>query len=157
MSKQIQAKPTRFAGVQFKSRLEAKWAVLLQRAGRRWTYEPTTWRAPNGWSYTPDFRIEQEGTPLYLEVKPTCPTWDYIKQLRGINEEGPPLVVAIGSFFESEPILVLPEHFTKKGVEKEDPRLFRGWLRLADFLEQLGCPTPWEAIKDAKTYRFDLR
>lgn len=56
---------TAYAGVVFRSRLEALWAQKLQRLGLEWEYEPTTlqhWR--------PDFRISTPGATLYAEVKP---------------------------------------------------------------------------------------
>jgi hypothetical protein len=58
--------PTEYNGVQFRSRLEARWAAFFDLCGWSWAYEPAD--LP-GW--IPDFRL---GPPrvdaLYLEVKP---------------------------------------------------------------------------------------
>lgn len=46
------AHPTRYEGVQFRSRLEARWAAYFDLIGWGWEYEPVDL---NGW--VPDFRL----------------------------------------------------------------------------------------------------
>jgi hypothetical protein len=53
--------PTMYAGVNFRSRLEARWAAMFNVLGIDWAYEPID--LP-GW--IPDFRVGQ----WYCEVKP---------------------------------------------------------------------------------------
>lgn len=60
----IKAIPTTYSGVNFRSRLEARWAAFFDLAGIRWDYEPLDME---GW--TPDFRLDLQ-EPLYAEVKP---------------------------------------------------------------------------------------
>lgn len=48
----LTAIPTRYSGVQFRSRLEARWAAFFDIAGWRWQYEPIDLA---GW--IPDFRL----------------------------------------------------------------------------------------------------
>ena len=48
----IEATPTRYAGVLFRSALEAKWARFFDAIGIEWQYEPCTF---NGWM--PDFLV----------------------------------------------------------------------------------------------------
>ena len=38
--------PTEYAGIRFRSRLEARWAVFLTEAGIRWAYEPRVLAVP---------------------------------------------------------------------------------------------------------------
>jgi hypothetical protein len=57
--------PTRYAGVQFRSRLEARWACFFDIVGLRWMYEPFDCRG-----YIPDFLV---GDVLLCEIKPI--TW----------------------------------------------------------------------------------
>lgn len=58
--------PTMYAGVQFRSRLEARWAAFFDLASWRWEYEPFDFP---GW--IPDFCIwPDERGPLIAEVKP---------------------------------------------------------------------------------------
>lgn len=61
----IAPKPTRYAGVQFRSRLEARWAAFFDLSGWKWDYEPIELR---GWA--PDFCISTPFTPVFAEVKP---------------------------------------------------------------------------------------
>lgn len=73
--------PTLYNGVQFRSRLEARWAAFFDLLGWRWTYEPVDLAG-----YIPDFFIELGAPPLYfaesgiysdkflVEVKPDAET-----------------------------------------------------------------------------------
>ena len=40
MARDIEAIPTRYKGVRFRSRLEAQWAVFWDELGVKWEYEP---------------------------------------------------------------------------------------------------------------------
>ncbi len=63
--------PTVYEGVQFRSRLEARWAVFFSAAQIRWAYEFEGYQLPSGW-YLPDFWLP--GLAAFLEVKPKRPT-----------------------------------------------------------------------------------
>jgi len=56
--------PTRYSCVQFRSRLEARWAAFFDIVGWKWDYEPFDL---DGW--TPDFLIKGK-VPTLVEVKP---------------------------------------------------------------------------------------
>lgn len=56
--------PTRYRGVRFRSRLEARWAALFDLLGWQWEYEPLDL---NG--YIPDFALRLH-KPVLVEVKP---------------------------------------------------------------------------------------
>lgn len=63
----IAAIPTKYAGVQFRSRLEARWAAFFDLLKWDWEYEPIDLDG-----YIPDFIISNHGTGrLFVEVKPT--------------------------------------------------------------------------------------
>lgn len=64
---QVQAVPTLYAGVTFRSALEASWAATLDCLGVTWKYEPETITLPSGSRYIPDFRLPAIGA--WLEVK----------------------------------------------------------------------------------------
>ena len=78
----VKAHPTMYNGVQYRSRLEARWAAFFDLIGWQHEYEPID--LP-GWS--PDFRVvfpcghsECDGShSLLVEVKP----YFYLKQFRG--------------------------------------------------------------------------
>lgn len=70
----IKAKPTLYNAINFRSRLEARWAVFFDNLGIDYDYEPETFKVPNGDQYTPDFylphvygRDEKKG--IFLEIK----------------------------------------------------------------------------------------
>lgn len=60
--------PTKYANVQFRSRLEARWAAFFDAMQWKWDYEPTEL---DGW--IPDFRLNFI-RPIWVEIKPeeTC-------------------------------------------------------------------------------------
>jgi hypothetical protein len=62
----IQPIPTRYAGCHFRSRLEARYAVLFDKLGIRWLYEPQGFDIRGTW-YLPDFYLPQH--KLWVEVK----------------------------------------------------------------------------------------
>lgn len=70
----IKAIPTVYAGVQFRSRLEATWAAFFDVLGWRWAYEPTDL---NG--YIPDFDLTFGKRPLLVEIKPTQDSFEGAK------------------------------------------------------------------------------
>ena len=73
----INAIKTRYKGISFRSRLEAKWAAFFDLCEWRWEYEPVDFRFENtGW--IPDFFVEfpcghsecNGSHTIYAEVKP---------------------------------------------------------------------------------------
>lgn len=59
--------PTRYAGYHFRSRLEARWAVVFDYLGLEWEYEYEGYALPSGW-YLPDFWVPKPG--IWVEIKP---------------------------------------------------------------------------------------
>lgn len=69
----INAIPTEYNGVTFRSRTEARWAVFLDALNLSWKYEAEGYELPSG-PYLPDFWMpEIDG---FLEVKPSEHEWD---------------------------------------------------------------------------------
>lgn len=56
--------PTRYNGVTFRSRLEARWAAMFDLLGWKWDYEPLDLKG-----YIPDFILNWH-RPMLVEVKP---------------------------------------------------------------------------------------
>lgn len=56
--------PTDYAGVRFRSRLEAKWAAFFDLAGWRWAYEPIDLDL-----YVPDFMLTFPSGPIAVELR----------------------------------------------------------------------------------------
>ena len=65
----IKAIETRYAGYLFRSRLEARWAVLFDALGIKWEYEPEGFDLGRAGRYLPDFRLT--ALDVWIEIKPT--------------------------------------------------------------------------------------
>lgn len=78
MTYQMQAIPTKYAGVVFRSRLEARWAAFFDLCGWRWDYEPIDLA---GWC--PDFALNGAETVL-IEVKPFDPA--KLRQIKSFED-----------------------------------------------------------------------
>lgn len=152
---QYSPKPSTYAGVAFRSRLEARWAVFLDNHPnvRSWKYEPFTLELSEPkWDYTPDFEVTFRGSrgsgqpaTILLEVKPSLPSDDYEAVISAfanvLNGKIPsvPLYVISGDFFYLR--------FTFLRF----PRTIR-----SPTLSQL-FPNPVPVLQLAAAYRFDLR
>ncbi|WP_298288810.1 hypothetical protein [Novosphingobium sp.] len=63
--------PTTYRGLRFRSRTEARWAVVFDQLGWTFDYEIETYRLPSG-PYLPDFYLREHET--FFEVKGQEPT-----------------------------------------------------------------------------------
>ena len=63
--------PTTHRGIEYRSRLEARWAAFFHNIGWEHTYEPF-----DGHGYIPDFLIHGK-RPLLVEVKPAVTAGEY--------------------------------------------------------------------------------
>lgn len=68
---QTYGRPTQYGDIEFRSRLEAEYAALLDSKGFPWAYEPKAYASTNG-SYLPDFRVDLSSGPLFVETKGEC-------------------------------------------------------------------------------------
>lgn len=73
MQYKIKAHPTDYAGVHFRSRLEARWAAFFNCMKWKWEYEPIDLE-----KWSPDFRVITPMATLLAEVKP----FDRLDQFR---------------------------------------------------------------------------
>jgi hypothetical protein len=67
----MKAIPTCYRGIEYRSRLEAKWACFFDQIGWRFTFEPF-----DGDGYLPDFLVHGQ-RPLLVEVKPALTYGQY--------------------------------------------------------------------------------
>lgn len=88
----MQAKETSYGGIQFRSRLEAKWAAFFDGIGWRWEYEALDFPG-----YIPDFLFPDFREPLLLEVKPEI-TDEAKRKIERCGWTGPAMVVGSGPF-----------------------------------------------------------
>jgi hypothetical protein len=89
---------TRYAGCLFRSRLEARWAVLFNAANIPWRYEPEGYELDDDTFYLPDFFLPfhdtehyAEGNPqepgVWVELKPTQPTHEEMRRAKLLSEQ----------------------------------------------------------------------
>ena len=93
---------TRYRGRRFRSRLEARYAVLFDHLGIKWDYEPEGFELKGGFRYLPDFFLPLPGgdgrSGYWVEIKPTDPTPDEVyKALALAAETGHVVHVFVGS------------------------------------------------------------
>jgi len=75
----IKAIDTRYKGYRFRSRLEARWAVVFDRLGLTWQYESEGFDLGSAGWYLPDFYLSE--SKRYLEIKPDIPTRDEFRKM----------------------------------------------------------------------------
>jgi hypothetical protein len=83
--------PTTYKGVQYRSRLEAKWAVFFDHLGFEFAYESNSVKDEHGnILYTPDFYI-YDGFKAHdwvenflIEIKPVPPNKEYLDRLAAL-------------------------------------------------------------------------
>lgn len=99
---------TTYRNFQFRSRLEAKWAVFFDHCGWKWSYEPLDL---NGW--IPDFAIGER--PTLVEIKPYFNEAEWSDAKAKIIESG-----------YSKPVILLGVDATFLNITGEAPQV--GWL-----------------------------
>lgn len=159
MEHSIQATPTDYQGVRFRSKSEAIFARAMDLAGIWWEYEPDTFRLGSffdRYRWVPDFLVcarftESCGKPglenYIIEYKPSVPSDTYFSKLAGCARAIVPpgkiripfLVIAVDVFGDPE------------GMRqwRWDHNTWRSEVRTnISFIKQ--------HIKSARNYRFDL-
>ena len=71
----IKCIPTKYDGVEFRSRLEARWAVFFNELGIKWYYEYEGFDLDGEW-YLPDFYLPEVKDGMFFEVKPLVEDFD---------------------------------------------------------------------------------
>jgi hypothetical protein len=83
----VNAIPTKYAGTQFRSRLEARWAAFFDLVGWSWEYEPIDLDG-----YIPDFLVRSKasgwGEPRLIEVKPATSLDELIPAINKVLDSG---------------------------------------------------------------------
>lgn len=81
---------TRYSGYRFRSRLEARYAVLFDSLGIAWDYEPEGFELGGGKRYLPDFWLhipDKPGHGYWVEIKALAPTRDEIDRLARVKDQ----------------------------------------------------------------------
>lgn len=93
---------TIYRGIEFRSKMEAQWAKLLDHFGILWDYEPEGFEFSDGTMYLPDFYLPE--TETFLEVKGIMDQSDAHKIQMLVHESGRPVVIgySMGQFRASD-------------------------------------------------------
>ncbi len=87
--------PTTYDGIEYRSRLEARWAAFMANIGWDTVYEPF-----DGDGYIPDFLVQGDN-PLLIEVKPASIAADYLgavpKAESGLEQHWKHDILIVGS------------------------------------------------------------
>ncbi len=81
---------TRYAGYRFRSRLEARYAVLFDSLGIKWDYEPEGFELGGGKRYLPDFWLhwpDKPGWGYWVEIKALAPTPGEVDRMKLVCEQ----------------------------------------------------------------------
>ncbi len=116
--------PTKYAGVAFRSRLEARWAAFFDLFRVRWDYEPLD--LP-GW--TPDFLLHTPRGPVLAEVKPV-----HLGKVGNDGVDGEEHFAKATVHADKCAVLLL-------GIEPWEP-MFWGWL-----VDRRPCDDEWAHAK----------
>lgn len=94
----IAAIPTKYKGIQFRSRLEATWAAFFDNIDWLWDYEPFD---RSGW--IPDFALKFPSGVVLVECKPFVRLEDAAQYIEKPMIDSDELVVVVGSsLFDKE-------------------------------------------------------
>lgn len=96
----MNAIPTIYKNLRFRSRLEATWACFFDQIEWSWEYEPIDLKG-----YIPDFILPFEAGPLLVEVKPALNLQDLYEHTSKIERSGwqhDALIVRAGNFGPDE-------------------------------------------------------
>lgn len=87
---------TVYKGFRFRSRLEARWAVLFDAMGIKYLYEPEGYRLSDGTCYLPDFFLPD--MDQFFEVKGVLKLTDERKIKRFIRESNGSVTIGYDDF-----------------------------------------------------------
>ena len=111
---EVQAIQTRYKGVHFRSRSEARTAVFLDACDVRWRYEVEGFNLGDSGLYLPDFHIiESIGDVCWLEIKPRSAGKEEVQKWKDLAESsGIPVIVFNADFLKPIMLNVTPSTST---------------------------------------------
>lgn len=121
----IKAIETVYKGYRFRSRLEARWAVLFDSLGLKWEYEKEGFDLGDAGWYLPDFWIP-ELMDMVIEIKPNTPTGSEIRKCDALAWEEN-MIMIVGSPWRGE-YYILDFNDTGKPIMRSSiSELFDNW------------------------------
>lgn len=98
----VKAIPTDYSGIRFRSRLEARFALMFDRMGVRWKYEPTRLPLADGSEYIPDFWLPD--SDAIVEVKGGHN--ERLAKLRDLDRTGQTVHVCLAGADDDGPYII---------------------------------------------------
>ena len=149
----IRAIETEYNGYRFRSRKEARFAVMLDALGIPWLYEPEGLALSNGMQYLPDFLLPGVFGGAWIEIKGTAPNEeDFEKATALCLDSKLPVFITWTNFGDTSRGHNITFSFDKNGMFSswQDDTL---WEYLRDYIY------PWNDIDDgwkaARSARFE--
>lgn len=91
----MQALETSYHGYRFRSRLEARWAVVFDALDVRYEYEKEGFHFPGVGNYLPDFWLPESQT--WIEIKGQAPTDQEIEKAKALAKQSDaPVYLLVG-------------------------------------------------------------
>jgi len=111
----LKAIPTKYNGIKFRSRLEARWAIFMDNIGVKYEYEPEGFDLEGLW-YLPDFWLPTFDGGSFMEVKPTDLNdgeMEKVKRLARIGKKNVILAVGVPDL-KCLQVISYPDHSGKE-------------------------------------------
>lgn len=103
----IKAIECRYASRRFRSRREARWAILFDHLDIDWRYEPEGYHLPGNICYLPDFELHLGNEQrIWVEVKPELQPYGPLSSL--VQESGQTGVIVAEPMLKSDVMLCAP-------------------------------------------------
>lgn len=148
---------TYYKGYRFRSRLEARWAILLDHLNAEWEYEPEGFDM-DGLYYLPDFKVTNHagrgGKELWIEVKGDMTDADREKILR-FSEYKP--IYVVGDIPKGETFDVITDRMQEEAYESS-PAKYNFETVDGDYFGAYPCVTKsgeFELLGDDHNYLCD--
>lgn len=135
---------TTYNGIEYRSRLEARWAAFMQNIGWDIVYEPF-----DGDGYIPDFLVQGE-RPFLVEVKPAVTSREYeaavSKAERGLADHWSHDILIVGA----SPFMNPPRRMGKNGGTEQRRNPDAGWMgenvawAYSDEINAVTSPWSWD-------------
>ena len=137
MNNTIKSKPTIYKGIEFRSKLEARVALFLDKGKIPYEYEPERLGNESGEEYNPDFYLPE--TDDWIEVKGKRPGYEQeiLKASRFVSPDGPIKRLIIISEIPDPAQMGMP-HFPCYYAQSGVPRQYcvrAGWYFFQDTTE----------------------
>lgn len=135
---------TKYAGRRFRSRREARWAILFDHLEIDWRYEPEGYQLSGGVYYLPDFELHLPGgRRVWVEVKPELRSYDPLERL--VHESHQAGVLVAEPTMRSD-VLMLDCSFPTYWERETTCR----WLMHISGRDSLGCQAASNAALSAR-------